>query len=102
MCGIAGYISLSKKQVPLDDALLKSMHESIAHRGPDGYGIWKSHEQQIAFVHRRLSIVDLSPAAAQPMLDKEKTVVVSYNGEMYNHLELRKELEALGYHYFSR
>lgn len=101
MCGIAGYINISNSNFSCDDTLLHRLHQSIAHRGPDGYGIWKSERQQIALVHRRLSIVDLSDAGKGPMLDKKGSIVISYNGEIYNHRALRSELESLGYAYFS-
>lgn len=102
MCGLAGYLNIANSRFPLDDTLLYKLQESIAHRGPDGFGIWKSVSHQIALVHRRLSIVDLSAAAAQPMLDPEQTIVISYNGEIYNHRALRQELELLGYRYRSQ
>ncbi|MDR3551283.1 MAG: asparagine synthase (glutamine-hydrolyzing) [Candidatus Babeliales bacterium] len=101
MCGLAGYLNLSSSQFSLDDSLLYKLQKSLIHRGPDGFGVWKSAPHEIALVHRRLSIVDLSVAAAQPMLDREQSVVISYNGEIYNHAALRKELEALGYRYSS-
>lgn len=101
MCGIAGYFNISSSQFSLDDALLDKMQKSMIHRGPNGYGIWKSEVHQLALVFRRLSIIDLSDAGMQPMMDAEKTVIITFNGEIYNHLALRKELEACGYTYFS-
>lgn len=101
MCGIAGFCNLSNKQFAVDPALLNAMHSSIEHRGPDGFGNYISPDKQVALTHRRLSIIDLSDNAAQPMRDKDNTVVVSYNGEIYNHQQLRAELEALGHVYFS-
>lgn len=102
MCGIGGYLNLSHSSFSCDEQLLHAMQQAIQHRGPDGYGIWISDDEQLGFIHRRLSIVDLSAAGAQPMMDKERTVIVSYNGEIYNNAELRAELETKGYTYFSR
>jgi asparagine synthase (glutamine-hydrolysing) len=100
MCGIAGFIHLSSA-VQDNQELLHAMQCALVHRGPDGFGVWLSNDKQIGFAHRRLSILDLSTAAAQPMMDCEQTVIVSYNGEIYNNPELRQELETLGYTYFS-
>ncbi len=99
MCGIAGFCNISNPHFTLDLSLLEKMQKTIEHRGPDGYRTWSSVEHQLAFVHRRLSIVDLSAAAFQPMTDQDKTVVVCCNGEIYNHEKLRKELEAYGHCY---
>ena len=70
MCGIAGFLNLSKNNFKVDEDLLNLMQEKLNHRGPDGFGIWKSDEHQIGLAHRRLSIIDLSQVAFQPMLDK--------------------------------
>jgi asparagine synthase (glutamine-hydrolysing) len=102
MCGMGGYLNLSNKSFACDQQLLEAMQRAMEHRGPDGYGTWISDNKQMGLVHRRLSIVDLSSAGAQPMIDKNKSVIVSYNGEIYNNAELRKELENLGYTYKSR
>lgn len=101
MCGIAGYVHLQNNASTVDPLLLFNMQEAIAHRGPNGYGIWSSDELGIGLVNRRLSIIDLSEAGNQPMMDQDKSVIVVYNGEIYNHKALRKELEALGYVYNS-
>lgn len=102
MCGISGYLNLNKQNFKIDPNLLSKMQRAISHRGPDSSGVWTSDEFSVGFSHSRLSIVDLSSAGHQPMLDFDRTVVVSFNGEIYNHLELRKELELLGYRYFSK
>jgi asparagine synthase (glutamine-hydrolysing) len=68
----------------------------MAHRGPDGAGLWASPDRKCVFGHRRLSIIDLSESANQPMLNSEKSVALIFNGEIYNHSEVRKELEKLG------
>lgn len=99
MCGIAGYISKNSSKV--QPSLLEAMANSMAHRGPDGSGIWLSPCKTVGLAHRRLSIVDTSNAGLQPMIDHEQRVVISFNGEIYNHKTLRTELEALGYHYRS-
>ena len=87
MCGIAGIIDFTGRPVMQEE--LKKMTDSIAHRGPDGEGFFV--EGNVGFGHRRLSIIDLSSAAAQPMTRFGLTI--TYNGEIYNYIELRKELE---------
>src|SRR6185436_2607311 len=72
------------------------MRDRMRHRGPDGEGLWSSSDGRCAFGHRRLSIIDLSAAARQPMTNCAGTVTITYNGEIYNHGDLRRELEALG------
>lgn len=91
MCGIAGQISLSKRNIPRLSQRLDAMSEIIAHRGPDGEGHWQSSNERVGFVHRRLSVIDLSEAAAQPMKAVNGSVL-TYNGEIYNHSELRDAL----------
>jgi len=76
--------------------LLDSMMTSLVHRGPDGRGIWIDEDAGLGLVHRRLSILDLSPAGAQPMTSYNRRFVISFNGEIYNHDALRAELEAAG------
>ena len=92
MCGIAGVLSLggvSARQV-------REMAATLVHRGPDDEGVWVDKEAGIAFGHRRLAIVDLSPAGHQPMHSASSRYVLSYNGEIYNHAELRRDLEEAG------
>jgi len=89
MCGIAGWFERSGALV--NPRLLRRMGESLAHRGPDGDGLW--YRGQIGLAHRRLAIRDLSEAGRQPMSDPESRVVVTYNGELYNDAFLRRELE---------
>ena len=90
MCGISGIIS--KKRIEKD--IIEPMTDKIIHRGPDGFGYY--YGEKFVFGHRRLSIVDLSDAGHQPMQYLNR-YVITFNGEVYNHLELRKELEKNGY-----
>jgi asparagine synthase (glutamine-hydrolysing) len=92
MCGIAGIVQTDGSPAPR--ALLQAMTDAIAHRGPDGEGHWVEGPVGLGF--RRLAIIDLSPAAMQPMVSVEHRFVLTYNGEIYNYRELRAELEALG------
>jgi len=95
MCGIAGiYGSGFKKN------LVKKMCDVIAHRGPDGQGVYE--DEHITLGHRRLSVIDLSEAGAQPMHNEDKTVWIVYNGEIYNFKELRKSLEERGHKFSSQ
>lgn len=92
MCGIAGYINLNGR--PAEESVLKRMTRALAHRGPDGDGHWT--DGALGLGHRRLSIIDLSTAGAQPMVSSDERFVITYNGELYNYLELQKELMARG------
>ena len=92
MCGIAGIINFNGQ--PVSETLLKKATDTIAHRGPDGEGHWT--EGNVGIGHRRLSIIDLSPAGKQPMLSMDDRFVLSYNGEVYNFNEIRSELEKRG------
>ena len=93
MCGIAGLVHTDA--APVSAVSLRRMTDAIAHRGPDGEGQWV--EGNVGLGHRRLAIIDLSPAGHQPMVSVDHRFVLSYNGEVYNFRELRSELEALGY-----
>ncbi|RJF93637.1 asparagine synthase (glutamine-hydrolyzing) [Sphingomonas cavernae] len=94
MCGIAGFFDPSSSSGI--SAMLAAMTDVIAHRGPDDTGAWIDPAAQLALGHRRLSIIDLSPAGHQPMISATKRYVIVYNGEIYNHSALRAELEAMG------
>ena len=98
MCGIVGSFSFQNPTFRVTEPYLIRMRDSMAHRGPDGEGVWVAADGRVGLGHRRLAIIDLSPAAAQPMCNVEKTLWVSFNGEIYNHAELRHELERLGVH----
>jgi asparagine synthase (glutamine-hydrolysing) len=91
MCGIAGIVSITGAPIARLDASLTVLSHAIAHRGPDGHGTWASGSRRVGFVHRRLAIIDLSDAARQPMVGAGSNVI-TYNGEIYNYLELRGEL----------
>jgi len=90
MCGIVGIINLSKEAIPELNRRLSVMNELQRHRGPDGEGIWEHHHKFVGFGHRRLSIIDLT-TGHQPMQDQGENWL-SYNGEIYNYIELRQEL----------
>ena len=92
MCGIAGLVSAED----VDAEVLRRMADVIVHRGPDDSGVWQSSDGRVGFGHRRLSIVDLSPLGHQPMESADGRIVVAFNGEIYNHMELRDELDAGG------
>lgn len=98
MCGIAGILHLDGAAA--SPSVLKKMTDIIAHRGPDGEGQWV--EKNVGIGHRRLAIIDLSPAGHQPMISPDHRYVLSYNGEIYNFKELRIELEAAGYWFRSQ
>ncbi len=91
MCGIAGIFDRKKRNIQGLDNKLAVMGELIAHRGPDAHGFWKNKQQTVGFAHRRLSILDLSPEADQPMQSVTGDVIV-FNGEIYNYIELRETL----------
>jgi len=93
MCGIAGFVSLGKDPYTRAAAALRAMSSLIAHRGPDGEGEWTLADAPVGLVHRRLAIIDLSANGAQPMHGPSGTVI-TYNGEIYNYIELREELSA--------
>jgi asparagine synthase (glutamine-hydrolysing) len=97
MCGFAGELSADR---PPDRDAVERMAATMSDRGPDGSGYW-SHGA-VALAHRRLKIIDLSAAGDQPMVDSELGLTISFNGCIYNHRELRRELEAGGYSFFSR
>ena len=96
MCGIVGVLAFTNSRFTVSECDLIAMRDSMSHRGPDGAGLWVSPNRRIGLGHRRLSIIDLSEAAAQPMSNADGTIWLTYNGEIYNHAEIRAELEALG------
>jgi asparagine synthase (glutamine-hydrolysing) len=96
MCGIAGLLDQRGRAPDTADRILAGMSAAIARRGPDGTGIWSDPQAGIHFAHRRLSIIDLSEAGAQPMASGDGRVILCYNGMLYNAAELRGDLEAAG------
>src|SRR5687767_6785881 len=98
MCGIVAVVNLQGE--PVGYPLLKRMTDAIAHRGPDGEGHFIDRE--VGLGHRRLAIIDLTPAGRQPMGNEDGQVVVSYNGEIYNFQKLRGELESRGHEFHSK
>ena len=108
MCGIAGFVSPRRQP----RAVLEAMNASICHRGPDDAGVWvaspaardgwTSAEGQIGLSQQRLAILDLSPAGRNPMPNDDETLWITYNGEVYNYLEVRRELESEGFRFRSQ
>lgn len=91
MCGIAGVYRINQHPISGLDQSLRLMNKILSHRGPDDEGVWKHQKGHVGFAHRRLSIIDLSEKASQPMTDRQGNWIV-FNGEIYNYIELRKEL----------
>ncbi len=97
MCGIAGIVDLSGSRSPEQlRKLVRKMADRIAHRGPDDSGEWVSPDGRVAFSHRRLSIIDTSSAGKQPMIGNDRKSAITFNGEIYNYLDLRKVCERAG------
>jgi asparagine synthase (glutamine-hydrolysing) len=97
MCGVVGIFH--RDGAPASPVLLRRMMDAVAHRGPDGEGLHV--DRSLGLGHRRLAIIDVSPAGHQPMATADGRYVLSYNGEVYNFRELRTELEALGHRFRS-
>jgi asparagine synthase (glutamine-hydrolysing) len=102
MCGICGILTTSPG-FDASEETVAAMRDTMVHRGPDDAGVdsWQAGDCRVAFGHRRLSIVDLSPAGHNPMPNEDGTVWITFNGEIYNHVALREELEAKGHRYRS-
>jgi len=98
MCGITGILNLNKK--PVDKTVLTKMTKTLSHRGPDDEGIFV--DKNIGLGHRRLSIIDLSSAGHQPMFYDNKNLIIVYNGEVYNYLEIKEELVNKGYKFVTK
>jgi len=96
MCGVVGLFGYAAGAPPIDCEELGRIRERMAARGPDGSGEWYSADRRLGLAHRRLAIIDLTDAAAQPMQDPETGNVVVFNGEIYNYRSLRRDLEARG------
>jgi asparagine synthase (glutamine-hydrolysing) len=100
MCGIAAIFNY-RTGAPIDRAELTTIRDAMTPRGPDGFGEWFSADGRVGLGHRRLAIIDPTPAGAQPMKNRDGSLVITFNGEIYNYLELRSELERKGCHFQS-
>jgi asparagine synthase (glutamine-hydrolysing) len=98
MCGIVGIASLDRS---IESPATIEMRDTLYHRGPDDGGIWHSADRRVCLAQRRLAIVDLSPAGHQPMSDKEEHLWITFNGEIYNHHQLRQDLQSKGHSFRS-
>ena len=98
MCGINGAFSFANSGFRVTEDYIAKMRDTMAKRGPDGAGAWVSGDGRIGLGHRRLSIIDLTAIANQPMTNEDGTLQVVFNGEIYNHAAIRAELEAIGGH----
>ncbi|MFH1539294.1 MAG: asparagine synthase (glutamine-hydrolyzing) [bacterium] len=98
MCGIAGALSFKGSRFAITEDYITRMRETMTHRGPDSAGTWVAGDGRVGLGHRRLSIIDLSEAAGQPMCNEDGTLWIAFNGEIYNHAEIRAELEETGNH----
>jgi len=111
MCGIAGVLNLSLTEIPNLERRLEAMNQLLRHRGPDGEGLWQNDNGMVQLGHRRLSIIDLSKAAAQPMhfipasskrWAEGNHYTIIHNGEIYNYIEIRTHLEKEGYSFHTQ
>ena len=96
MCGINGIYAFHSASPPVDTGELTCTREALRSRGPDAAGVWVSDDRRVGFGHRRLSIIDVSERANQPMLSRDRELAIIFNGEIYNYRELRDELAAAG------
>jgi asparagine synthase (glutamine-hydrolysing) len=96
MCGISGVLAFKNSNFEVTAEYLTRMRDTMAHRGPDGAALWISPNRRVGLAHRRLSIIDLSDAASQPMSNGDGSLQIVFNGEIYNHSAIRQELEGLG------
>jgi asparagine synthase (glutamine-hydrolysing) len=96
MCGIVGVFAYGKPG-RVTPEIVASMRDTMVHRGPDGADLWISEQRHVGFGHRRLSFIDLSNLARQPMPNEDESVWIVFNGEIYNHARYRRELEAAGH-----
>lgn len=95
MCGIVGSLSFNNSDFYISQEYIEAMRDTMSHRGPDGSGTWISQNKKVGLGHRRLSIIDLSDKASQPMSNEDGSLTLVFNGEIYNHAEIREELESL-------
>lgn len=102
MCGICGIFCQPSSTTTVDESVLARMRDEMRHRGPDQAGIYIDDNRKVGLGFRRLAIIDLSPQGNQPMANSDGTLHIVYNGEIYNHEVLRKEIESRGFRYHSR
>jgi len=98
MCGIVGSMAIGGSSFAVTEPYLVAMRDTMVHRGPDGGGLWISENRRVGLGHRRLAIIDLTTVADQPMANEDGSIRLVFNGEIYNHAEIRAELTALGGH----
>jgi asparagine synthase (glutamine-hydrolysing) len=101
MCGICGVLAFNDRFAHSEE-IVCAMRDTMTHRGPDDAGVWSSPSARVTLGHRRLSIVDVSHSGHQPMSNEDGSVWVAFNGEIYNHAQLRSELQARGHRFRSR
>ncbi len=99
MCGIAGVMSKTSTPVTKLDGLVNTLNDRLVHRGPDGGAVWVNKTQTIGLGHRRLAILDLASEANQPMTNEDGSIWITFNGEIYNHAEIRKLLLKRGHQF---
>lgn len=97
MCGIAGIYAYLNSAAPVDERELLAIRQRMRSRGPDGAGLWLSENRRVGLAHRRLAVIDLTDAGAQPMISNNSRYVISFNGEIYNYKDLRSDLISAGY-----
>ncbi|MEM7174696.1 MAG: asparagine synthase (glutamine-hydrolyzing) [Chlamydiota bacterium] len=95
MCGINGALVFENSSFTITEPYIQQMRDAMQHRGPDGAGLWVSPDKRFGLGHRRLAIIDLSQKAAQPMTTHDRSLWVTFNGEIYNHRDIRQEIETL-------
>jgi asparagine synthase (glutamine-hydrolysing) len=100
VCGIVGALSVESNRFAVTKPYLERMRDAMAHRGPDGEGVWVADDGRVGLAFRRLKIIDLSDRASQPMSNEDGSLRLVYNGEIYNHAEIRRELEGVGRHHW--
>src|SRR5215211_6352102 len=92
MCGICGIYEYGVSEPDVTASLIERMRDTMAHRGPDDAGVYVTHDHRVGLGNRRLAIVDLSPAGHNPMANEDKSLWITFNGEIYNHEKLRPGL----------
>src|SRR5262249_34977921 len=100
-CGIAGVLAFDHGNALVTEPVVTAMREALRHRGPNGGQTWIDVSRRVGLGHRRLSVIDLSPAASQAMANEDGVVRLGCDGEIYNHVELRTELVKTGRHCWS-